>query len=237
MRQGGKINAQILKMLAEKAVQGVSAKQLADIAAAELKRLGGEAAFLNYQGFPDVLCVSVNEAVVHGIPGAYKFRAGDVVGLDFGVRYRGLITDAAITVVVDGPASAEVERLVTVTKEALDRGVGAARAGTRVGDISQAIEAHLRADKLGVIESLVGHGVGTHVHEPPEIPNFGPAGRGPKLKAGMTIAIEPMATLGGKEVYLEKDGWTVKTSDGSIAAHFEHTVLVTESGAEVLTQV
>lgn len=237
MREGGRMLATVLQLVGPKAVPGATTAQLDVMAAAELKRLGGKPAFLGYQGFPNVICISVNDAIVHGIPNDYELKAGDVVGLDFGVIYQGLVTDSAITVVVGQNSNPDVARLIKGTQEALAAGISAVKNGAKIGDISQAVEQRLEADKLGIIESLVGHGVGQKLHEPPEVPNFGAAGQGPMLKTGMTIAVEPMATLGGKEVFIDADKWTVKTADGSLSAHFEHTVLVTETGAEILTQL
>lgn len=235
MRRGGKMLAQVLIAVSEQTVPGVTTKQLAAIAASELQQLGGQPAFLGYQGFPDVICISVNDQVVHGIPGSLVIKEGDLVGLDFGVSYRGLITDGAVTIPV-GEVSADAKKLLAATEQALAAGIAKVKAGVRVGDISTAIEARLRQDGLGVIEDLIGHGVGKFLHEAPGVPNFGSAGQGPILKAGMTIAIEPMATLGGKDVGVLGDGWTVVSADGSLTAQFEHTVLVTETGAEILTQ-
>lgn len=236
MRVSGRMLATVLERLKKTAVAGISTAELARVAATHLKPLGGEPAFLGYQGFPDVLCVSVNDQVVHGIPGQNQLREGDIVGIDFGVRYRGMITDGAITVII-GRASTGVERLALAAEQALNIGIDKVKNGVKVGDVSEAIEHRLRRDNLGVVEALVGHGVGYHLHEGPEIPNYGVNGRGPILRTGMTIAIEPMATLGGKDIYIAKDGWTVKTNDGSLSAHFEHTVLVTERGAEILTRL
>lgn len=237
MREGGKMLATVLQFLTPKAQPGVTTAELDVMAAAELKRLGGKPAFLGYQGFPAVICISVNDAIVHGIPTDYELKNGDVLGLDFGVEYNGLITDSAITIVVGENSDSEVAKLITGTKQSLAAGIAKVKDGAMVGDISHAIEERLRADNLGVIESLVGHGTGNKLHEPPEIPNFGQAGQGPVIRTGMTIAVEPMATLGGKDVYIDTDKWTVKTADGALSAHFEHTVLVTKTGAEILTLV
>lgn len=235
MRKAGKILAQALNYLQSELKPGVTTKYLADLAAAKLEELGGEPVFLDYNGFPDVICISVNDEVVHGIPGPTVINAGDIVGLDFGVQVNGLICDGAVTVAV-GEVEADAKMLLTATQDALKAGIAQVKAGVAIGDISHAIEQRLRADKLGVVEDLMGHGVGHSLHEEPGIPNFGPAGKGMKLKAGMTIAIEPMATLGSHEVDLDQDGWTIRTTDGSLAAQFEHTVLVTKNGAEILTQ-
>jgi methionyl aminopeptidase len=236
IRESGRMLAHVLAYLAPLTVPGVTTGELNRLAAAELQRLGGKPAFLGYQDFPAVICISVNDELVHGIPGARVIAEGDIVGLDFGVNYGGMITDGAITVPV-GKVSADARRLLKATSEALELGIARVQAGARIGDISSAIEARLRKDKLGVVEDLSGHGVGHMVHEDPLIVNFGRAGTGMRLKAGMTIAIEPMATLGTKEIMLLTDDWTISTADGSLGAQFEHTVLVTDTGYEILTQL
>lgn len=236
MREGGQMLASVLQFLKPQVQAGTTTKDLAELAKKELGKLGGEPAFLGYQGFPDVICTSVNDQVVHGIPTNYQLQNGDIVGLDFGVRLRGMISDGAISVTV-GKLDRRVEELLAATEQALNIGIDQVKNGIHVGDIGAAIEGRLRKSNLGVVEALVGHGVGYQVHEAPEIPNVGSPGQGPILRSGETVAIEPMATLGGKEVFVDKDHWTVRTADHSLAAHFEHTVLVTEDGAEILTQV
>ena len=238
MREGGKMLAAVLETLRRKIKSGMTTKDLADVASRELKRLGGKPAFLGYEGFPDVLCVSVNDQVVHGIPSKkLTISDGDIVGLDFGVLHKDMITDAAITVIVGKPESPRIKKLVDATEQGLMKGVDAIRAGVRVGDIASTIQGVLEQQGLGIVRDFVGHGVGHQVHEEPNIPNYGNPGTGPTLKAGMTIAIEPMATLGGGDVYVADDGWTVYTQDKSLSAHFEHTVLITEKGAEILTTI
>lgn len=234
IRASGKILGSTLRLLQQRAVPGITTYELDQFAASELKAHGATGPFLGYNGFKGVLCVSVNNEIVHGIPGPRQLEAGDIVGLDFGVNYSGMITDGAITVAV-GTITPKVQRLLTATEEALAEGIAMVRAGTRIGDISHAIEQRLKRDRLGIIEDLSGHGVGHELHEDPLILNFGKAGRGPKLEAGMTIAIEPMATLGTKHIYLADDDWTILSTDGSWGAQFEHTVLVTVDGAEILT--
>ncbi len=215
----------------------MSTKELALMAAAELKRLGGEPAFLDYEGFPDVICISVNDEIVHGIPSYSKIvNRGDIVGLDFGVRYRDMITDAAISVIVECPKQKRHIQLVTDTEKALEVGIAVVHDNVRTGDIGAAVERSLSGHQYGIIRQLVGHGVGHTVHEDPNIPNYGKNNTGPWLKQGMTIAIEPMVTLGSEQIVVDPDGWTIRTVDGSWAAHFEHTVLITEEGAEVLTK-
>lgn len=238
MRVSGRMLATILDSLRSQLAVGMSTKDLADIATAELESLGGKPAFLGYHGFPDVLCVSVNDEIVHGIPNKRRIlQKGDIVGLDFGVVYEGMITDGAISVIVGTTGDTKLKTLLQQTEASLEAGIAAVHGGVAVGDIAAAIQAVLDKGAYGIVRDLVGHGVGHELHEEPNIPNYGNPGKGPILQAGMTIAIEPMATLGGYEVLLAEDQWTIKTRDGSWAAHFEHTVLVTEDGAEVLTRL
>lgn len=236
MRIAGGMLAQVLDTLKNSIKAGMTTQDLDYIARDELKKLGGNAPFLGYQGFPATLCVSVNEEVVHGIPGGRVIKDGDIVGLDYGVEYKGMITDSAITVAV-GSVSPQAQKLIELTKKSMMAGIGAVKAGAHVGDISAAVEAVLKPAGYGIVEDLAGHGVGDSLHEEPWIPNFGKSGKGPILEAGMTICIEPMATLGGKKVRIAKDRWTVYTKDMSLAAHFEHTILVTEKGYEILTRL
>ncbi len=236
MRDSGGMLATVLQALRPKVVAGITTKQLADLAAAELKGLGGTPAFKGYQGFPDVLCVSVNDEVVHGIPSPARIIAeGDIVGLDFGVTYKGMITDSAISVIAGKPKQKGHIDLLKRTEKALEIGIQAVHDGVRTGDIGSAIESYLKQYPYGIVRDMVGHGVGHEVHEDPNIPNYGKPDTGPWLKKGMTIAIEPMVTLGTERVYIAPDGWTIKTADGKWSAHFEHTVLITEEGAEILT--
>jgi methionyl aminopeptidase len=238
MRESGRMLATILQLLKRELKPGMSTKDLAVIAARELKALGGEASFLGYQNFPDVICISVNEEVVHGIPKEAKIiNEGDIVGLDFGVTYRGMITDAAISVIAGKPKTKGHIDLVNRTEEAMNIGVNAVHDQVRTGDIGSAIENYLKRYPYGIVRDLVGHGVGHDVHEDPNIPNYGRADTGPWLSKGMTIAIEPMVTQGTERVVVSNDGWTILTADGKWAAHFEHTVLITEDGAEILTTV
>jgi len=236
MRESGRMLATVLQYLRPHVEPGITTKHLADKAAAEIARLGGKPAFLGYQGFPDVICISVNDEVVHGIPKASKVIAdGDIVGLDFGVTYNGMITDSAISVIAGKPKTRGQIQLLKDTETALQAGIDAVHDKVRTGDIGSAVENSLKHRRYGIVHDLVGHGVGHYVHEDPNIPNFGRANTGPWLQRGMTIAIEPMVTLGTERVYIAPDGWTVLTADGSRAAHFEHTVLITEDGAEILT--
>jgi methionyl aminopeptidase len=236
MRQGGKMLAEILNLLAGKVVPGVKATEIAKIAAEEIKKRKMQPVVLGYEGFPDVICISVNNEIVHGIPKNKSFEEGDIVKLDLTLGYKSMIVDSAITVIAGNNTNPDVKKLIEGTKKSLDAGISAIKgSGTRVGDIASAVEKVLNQYKLGVIRDLVGHGVGYDIHEQPNIPNYGVAGTGPILSAGMTIAIEPMATLGDWQISISKDGWTVITRDGSLGSHFEHTVLVTEDGAEILT--
>jgi methionyl aminopeptidase len=241
MRQRGRLLAQILKTMQHESRAGITPKEMSAIAQKELARLGGEPVFLGYQGtvspFPDIICISVNDQVQHSIPGERPFEDGDVVNFDFGVRFKGMVTDAGITVCIGDRPSADAARLIEGTKQALEDALKVVRHGRRVGDVSAAIERTLRKYKLGIVRELVGHGVGYELHEEPEIPNYGRAGTGPVLKAGMTVAIEPITTLGDAAIVEEKDGWTLRTRDGSWSAQFEHTILVTPTGCEVLTKV
>jgi methionyl aminopeptidase len=236
MRESGRMLATVLGVLKKELQPGMTTKALSDIAARELNALGGEASFKGYQGFPEVICISVNEEVVHGIPKTSKIiNEGDIVGLDFGVTYRGMITDSAISVIAGKPKTKGDIDLVTRTEKALAVGISAVHDDVRTGDIGSAIESYLSQYPYGIVRDLVGHGVGHYVHEDPNIPNYGRADTGPWLQKGMTIAIEPMVTLGTERVAVADDGWTIVTADGKRAAHFEHSVLITDDGAEILT--
>src|SRR5579862_6427801 len=239
MRQGGKKLATVLADLEAKVAPGVTPKQLSVLAASAIKKNNLTAVLLGYEGFSDVICISVNEAIVHGMPSSIPFKEGDVVKLDLTAGYKGLIVDSALsTVAGDKMPSPEIRRLLGGTKKALDAGISAIKGdGTRVGDISAAVQKVLDQNKLGIIRDLVGHGIGYSIHEDPNIPNYGVAGTGPVLHAGATICIEPMAALGDWHIQVAPDKWTIMMADGSIGAHFEHTVLITENGAEVLTAI
>lgn len=238
MREAGKMLASVLQILKSCLEPGMSTKDLAEIAADELKKLGGKPSFLGYQGFPDVICISVNDEVVHGIPKADKIiQEGDIVGLDFGVTVRGMVTDAAISVIAGKAKRKGDILLLQDTENALNAGISVLHDQVRTGDIGEAVQKSLAHRPYGIVRDLVGHGVGHEIHEDPNIPNYGRAGSGPWLSKGMTIAIEPMVTLGTEKVYIGQDGWTIYTQDGARSAHFEHTVLITEDGAEILTQI
>jgi len=237
LRESGRMLATVLELMRAEAKSGLSPKDMSALAKKELKRLGGEPAFLGFYGYPDIICISVNDQVQHSIPNDRPFEPGDIVNFDFGVTYKGMVTDAGITVCIDGKTTPDTARLIKGTEKALADGLSMVRAGCHVGDISAAIERTLRTNRLGIVRELVGHGVGHELHEEPDIANYGRAGTGPILKAGMTIAVEPITTLGSSSIYQEKDGWTLRTVDGSYAAQFEHTVLVTNSGCEILTKL
>jgi methionyl aminopeptidase len=237
MREAGRIHTLVLDELVAKTKAGVTPKQLDELAASLVKKNNAEPAFLGHRvgslQFPATLCVSVNNEIVHGIPGDKPFREGDLVGLDFGVRYNGMITDAARTVSVGKP-SPSAKKLLEGCYNALQAALDALKDGVVVGDISASIEEQLNHAGVKAIYSLVGHGVGRELWEDPAIPNYGKAGTGPALKAGMTVAIEPIASLGTHDLYLADDGWTYMTRDGSLAAQFENTVLITKDGCGVL---
>jgi methionyl aminopeptidase len=240
MRAGGKILAQALEAVVAAVRPGVTTAELDQVAEAKLTSLGATPSFLNYGAelgnpFPATLCTSVNNAVVHGIPqNKTPLAEGDIVGLDIGCWYQGFCTDMAVTVPV-GKVSPEAQKLIAVTAKALSLGLAEVKAGVRVGNVGAAVQAYVEANGFSVVRQLVGHGVGRAVHEDPQVPNFGRRGSGAELKAGMTIAVEPMVNQGGVEVETLDDGWTVVTADGSLSAHFEHTVLVTTKGCDILT--
>ena len=234
MRSACQAAAGILHAVAARVAPGVTTRELDALAGDMMRQLGGESPFFGYKGYPGQICVSVNEEVVHGIPGSRRIQYGDLVSLDIGIILNGYVGDNATTVAV-GAVDGRAQALLQVTEAALVAGVAAARAGHRVGDISAAIQQAVESHGCTVVREFVGHGVGRKMHEEPQIPNFGTPRTGPKLKAGMTLAIEPMVNAGTSEVQLLKDGWTVVTADGAPSAHFEHTVLITEGEPEILT--
>jgi methionyl aminopeptidase len=239
MRESGRMLATVLQRIKREVQAGMTPKNVSALAAKELEHLGGKPAFKGFEGYPDIICISTNNEVQHGIPSDQAFVDGDIVNFDFGVTYRGMVTDAGISVSIGGVNVADKagKRLLEGTERALYAGIDVVKNGAHVGDISAAVEAVLRSYELGIVRELVGHGVGHELHEDPEIPNYGHAGTGPVLKAGQTIAIEPITTLGGHRIFQAHDGWTLLTVDGSRSAQFEHTVLVTETGYEILTQI
>jgi methionyl aminopeptidase len=234
MAAAGSIQARCLKMLRSKVRAGVTTDEL-DLAAERfITSQGATPSFLGYRGFPGSICASPNSMVVHGIPGPYTLRRGDLISLDVGVTHEGWVADAAITVGV-GEISPEAELLLEVTQASLFAAVEQAVPGNHLGDVSHAVQQRVEADGLSIIRSLVGHGVGRDMHEDPQVPNYGEPGRGPLLEPGMVFAIEPMVNAGGPEVRLGDDNWAVYSADGSLAAHFEFTVAVTEDGPRILT--
>lgn len=238
MRESGRMLGTVLNLLVKTAAAGMTTMELNNVAATELEKLGGKASFLGYQGFPEVLCVSLNQEVVHGIPSKERVIAdGDIVSMDFGVTYKGMITDAARSVIVGTPKQLRHAELVERTLASLDAGIFEVHNQVRTGDIGASVQAVLDKFHYGIVRDLVGHGVGHYLHEDPNIPNYGRRNTGPWLETGMTIAIEPMATLGTDHVNIAKDGWTIVTADDSWSAHFEDTVLITEDGSEILTRV
>lgn len=237
-REAGEKAAEVLRILCEAVRPGLSTKQLDDFALATMTSLGCKSADFGYCGYPAQTCISVNEAVIHGVPkDSIVLRDGDVVSIDITVAYNGFIGDNARTVIVGGAdkASPEVRALVDNTEKALLAGIAAVKPGARVGDISHAVERVANASKLGIVREYVGHGCGVDMHEEPEIPNYGPSGRGPLLKEGMVLCIEPMLTLGSRRIGVLDDDWTVVTRDGKPAAHSEMMVAVTRDGCEILT--
>jgi methionyl aminopeptidase len=236
MREGGRITAACLRMLSGSVRPGVTARELDSLAEEFIHDHGGRPEFKGYQGFPASICASPNAMIVHGIPGPYRLKEGDLISLDVGVRYEGFVTDSATTVAV-GEVPRETTRLLETTRRALEAATEQARPGNHLGDIGHAIQSLAESRGYGVVRDLVSHGVGRKMHEDPQIPNYGRPGTGPRLLSGMTFAIEPMITQGSYEIRLsEWDGWSIYTADGSLAAHFEHTIAVTDEGPWVLTQ-
>ena len=234
MRQAGRIVATILGVLSEQVRPGMKTKELDIIAARELERLGARSSFKGYRGFPANLCVSVNDEIVHGIPGERVLDEGDIVSLDLGAIFKGFQGDAAVTVGV-GEISSPAEQLMEATEGALKASIAAAYPGARLGDISAAIQNYAESRGYSVVREYTGHGIGREMHEEPQIPNFGSPGVGPVLKKGMTLALEPMVNAGGWRTRLGNDHWVVFTTDGSLSAHFEHTIAITDDKPEVLT--
>lgn len=235
MRLANALVADVLSELQALVAPGVTGRDLDALAETRVRQAGAVPAFKGYHGYPATLCVSINDAVVHGIPSARQLAEGDVVSLDMGVVLDGYYGDSALTVGV-GAISAPAAALLQVTREALDRAIGRVRVGARVSDLGHAVQDHVEAHGFSVVREFVGHGIGTHLHEEPQIPNYGPPGRGPRLKEGMVLAIEPMINAGGREVRVESDGWTAVTADGSLSAHFEHSVAVLPEGPFVLSR-
>jgi methionyl aminopeptidase len=236
IRVSAQLVAMTLRELGRTVRPGVTTAELDRIAETFIRDHGGRPAFKGYRGFPASICPSVNEEVVHGIPGPRELREGDIVGIDVGVEKDGYYGDAARTFGV-GVVSDEARRLMEVTRDSLMQGIAQVRPGNRVGDISNAVQEHAERHGFSIVRALVGHGIGREMHEEPAVPNFGPAGRGPRLMAGLVLAIEPMVNAGGYEVVTRPDGWTVATKDGGLSAHFEHTVAVGADGPEILSEL
>ena len=236
MRESGRILAEVLGLVVARLRPGLIEKELDDVARQEFKKRGVIPTFLGYAQppYPATICVSINDAIVHGIPGKREISDGDIVSIDIGCTYKGFVADMAVTVGV-GNVSSEAQRLIDVTKEALQVGIGAARGGSRVGDIGHAIQGYVEGQGYSVVREYVGHGVGRQMHEDPQIPNYGNPNSGAVLRPGMVIAIEPMVNIGDWRTKKDADNWTVRTIDGSLSAHFEHTLAITEGEAEVLT--
>ena len=234
LRENNRLVSLTLAEVGKHVRPGVTTKELDRIAEAFIRSHGAVPGFLGYNGFPATLCISVNEQVVHGFPSEYVLKEGDIVSVDCGTILKGFYGDSAYTFAV-GEVSAELHKLLDVTKEALQNGVAQARAGNRVGDISAAVQSTAESNGFTVVRELVGHGLGRSMHEEPEVPNYGQKGRGPILKEGMVICVEPMVNMGTRHVVFEKDGWTVRTRDRKPSAHFEWAVAVTEDGPDVLT--
>lgn len=226
--------SEVLRSLRPIVEEGISTKEIDSFVRSECKRLGAKPAFLGYQGYPAAICTSVNDVVIHGIPNRRKLKKGDIISLDCGVEYHGFYSDAAFTIPI-GPIVPEAERLLRVTKECLDLAIEKAVAGNRVHDISRAVYQHAKKHGYGVVREFCGHGVGFQPHEEPQVPNYVGRGPNPRLLPGMVLAIEPMINAGVDDVFIEEDNWTVRTADGSLSAHFEHTIAILEDGTEVLT--
>lgn len=235
IRRSSQIVAGAIRRAGEMLAEGITSNELAAEIEQYIIDRGGHPAFKGYHGFPASACISINDEVVHGIPNDRPLKAGDVVKIDVGVEADGYYGDAAKSFVI-GEVDSETQRLLTVTKESLLQGIQAAEYGNRLSDISHAIQKHVERAGFAVVRQLVGHGIGRALHEPPQVPNFGKPGRGPRLRPGMVLAIEPMVNTGTYDVTTDEDGWTVRSADGSVSAHFEHTIVIRQNGAEILTE-
>jgi len=235
MRVAGGVVASTRQLVVDAVRPSITTADLDRIAEEHTRARGATPSFKGYRGFPGSICTSVNEQIVHGIPGERVLREGDLVSLDFGAIWEGYHADSAVTVFVGEPPSAEAEKLVRVTEEALEAAISQIRSGGRLSDIGHAVEQVVEGVGFSVVREYVGHGIGQSLHEDPQIPNYGPPGRGPELRPGMVLAVEPMVNMGGWETRVLDDDWTVVTADGSLSAHFEHTIALTEDGPDVLT--
>jgi methionyl aminopeptidase len=234
MARAGVVLRGCLELMGREIRPGITTRELDRLAEKYIRSQGGAPTFKGYRGFPGAICASPNDMVVHGIPGKVRLREGDILGVDVGVTMEGYIADAAMTFPV-GEISEEARRLLRVTEESLMKGIEQCKVGNRVGDISHAVQVHAESHGYSVVQSMVGHGVGRDMHEDPQVPNFGPPHQGPELREGMVLAIEPMVNAGGYQVEMGEDGWAIYTRDGSLSAHFEHTVAITNSGPRILT--
>jgi methionyl aminopeptidase len=235
MARAGRVVVETLERIGDAVSPGVTTAELDELAEDSIRGQGGVPTFKGYRGFPGSICASPNSMIVHGIPGAYRLQEGDVISIDVGVTLDGFVADSAFTFPV-GDIEPEAQRLLDVCQAALAAGIAAALPGNHVGDVSAAVQTTTELAGFSVVRSLVGHGVGRSMHEEPQVPNYGEPGRGPKLAPGTTIAIEPMITAGGEDVFVATDGWSISTRDGSLAAHFEHTIAVTEDEPRILTE-
>ncbi len=236
LRRSAQIVAQICERLKGEIKPGVTTRKLDEIAVGLIKKYNAKPAFLGYKGFPASICTSINKELVHGIPGERKLVSGDIISIDVGIFFEGYCGDMAVTVPV-GEVSKGVKKLLQVTKEALYKGIAKAEDSFYLSDISHAIQTFVERNGFSVVRDFVGHGIGREMHEEPQIPNFGPPGKGPRLNVGMVLALEPMVNMGGWQVKVLDDGWTVVTIDGSLSCHFEHMVAITENGPEILTEL
>jgi len=234
MRRSGKVTAKVLGDLIRAAKPGMTTKQLDELAEKGIRSMGGIPTFMGYHGYPASICASVNAEVVHGIPGDYTLKEGDLLSIDIGTTLDGYVSDSAVTIPI-GEVSEYARRLMRVTQECLMLAIGQMYKGKHLGDIGRAVQQHAESNGYGVVRELVGHGVGTKMHEEPQVPNYGRAGAGLELRSGLVLAIEPMITEGHYAVETLKDGWTVVTADGKLAAHFEHTIAITDDGPKILT--
>jgi methionyl aminopeptidase len=236
MRRGGDILADVVDFLPGFVKAGMTTQEIDDEVETFIRERDAVPAFKGYRGYPATVCISINDEVVHGIPSPHRrLKDGDIVGLDLGCIVEGYYADCAFTLAV-GDVPARTKKLLDVTRESLEHAIEECRPGRRLGDVSHAVQRHVEAHGFSVVRAFVGHGIGRALHEDPQVPNFGEPGRGPQLRAGMVLAIEPMVTMGGYDVRILEDGWTAVTADGSLAAHFEHTIAVTENGPDVLTR-
>jgi methionyl aminopeptidase len=234
MRTACRMAADVMQKLCTRVHMGITTRELDTYAERLIREQGAEPAFKGYRGYPATLCTSVNNGIIHGIPNGRRVENGDILSIDVGIRYKGFFGDLAVTLPI-GEIAAEASSLLDVTREALNRAIAVARPGKRLYDISYTIQSYVESHGMSVVREFVGHGIGRNLHEEPQIPNYGPPNQGPRLKPGMIFCLEPMVNLGGSGVRILEDGWTAVTADGSLSAHFEHAVLVTESEPEVLT--